>query len=226
MLLDKANIIRQQRKTVKIAVGEGGVLTIYCPYNLNYLKIEEIVKSKEKLLTKKINQLSQIKKENYYIINYKKILLLGKEYFIIPTEKVGKAYFADDSFLIPKRYENMPKIVNFIKKNLKEIASRVINNRLKEILNSHQIKNKINKISIGSFKSKWGSCDSLKNIKFNWKMIMLPPKLIDFIIFHELTHLNELNHSQNFYRKLQEVFSDHKKCRAELKKYSFLLNIY
>jgi len=226
MLLDKANIIRQNRKSVKITIREGGVLTVYSPLNLSYCKIEEIIKTKEKFLLKKINIATKIKKDNSDIINYKKILLLGKEYYIIPTEKVGKAYFVDDNFLVPKRCEDRAKLINFIRKTLREIATRVINNRIKEILKNYPKFDKIKQISIGSFKSKWGSCDSLKNLKFNWKVIMLNPKLIDFIIFHELTHLKELNHSQNFYRELENVLPEHKRYRAELKYCSFLLNIY
>ena len=227
MILDKANIIRQKRKSVKISINSGGELTIICPFNLPYTKLEEIVKSKESLLNKKIKNAAKIENDNKEIINYKKILLLGKEYYIIPTDKVGKAYFADDNFLVPYKYTlEKSKLTNFIKKNLKEIATKVIKNRVNDIVKSHANFNKINNISIGSFKSKWGSCDSLCNVKFNWKVVMLCPKLIDFIIFHELTHLKELNHSQLFYKNLQNVCPDHKQSRLDLKKYSFLLTLY
>lgn len=226
MLLDKANIIRQKRRSVKITINSGGELTIFCPANLSYIKLEEIIQSKEKILNKKLNNLNKIHYEYADIINNKKILLLGKEYFIIPTEKVSKGYFADDNFLIPLKYSDKPKLNTFIKKNLKEIATKVIKNRINEVLNLHPQFKKINKIEIGSFKSKWGSCDSQSNIKFNWKVVMLGPKLIDFIIFHELTHLKELNHSKNFYLNLQRVFPDHRRSRVDLKKYSFILSLY
>ena len=84
---------------------------------------------------------------------------------------------------------------------------------------------RVKKISIGSFKSKWGSCDSECHIKFNWKMIMLAPQLIDFIIYHELSHLKELNHSKQFYAVLSNFLPNHRKYRNLLKSYSFLLNI-
>jgi len=96
---------------------------------------------------------------------------------------VGKCYFADDTFLLPKKYSlDSVKQKNFIKKTLKNIANKVLENRVKDILNSY--KNKPRQIVIGNFKSKWGSCDSKGVVKLNWKVIMLKPKLVDFIIYH------------------------------------------
>ena len=227
MLLDQANIIRENRKTVKITIENNGKLTIICPKTLALNRLNEILQSRENYLIKKIKAITQIRAENKDIIELKKILLLGKEYYVVVTDKVGKGYFVDDTFLLPKRCLNdVNKQKNFIKKNLKEIAKKVINNRVESLINSTNGLYKFKQIVIGNFKSKWGSCDSQKIIKFNWKIIMLSPKLIDFIICHELTHLFELNHSKKFYSNLQKIFPDHKICRAELKKYSFLLNVF
>jgi len=183
MLLDKADIIRENRKTVKITIKPDGRLVITCPKTLSCNKLNEIISSKEKLLLKKINNANKIKNENRDIIDLKKILLLGKEFFVVVTEKVGKCYFADDTFLLPKKYSlDSVKQKNFIKKTLKNIANKVLENRVKDILNSY--KNKPRQIVIGNFKSKWGSCDSKGVVKLNWKVIMLKPKLVDFIIYH------------------------------------------
>ena len=76
MLLDKANIIRQKRRSVKIKINSGGELTIFCPANLSYIKLEEIIQSKEKILNKKLNNLNKIHYEYADIINNKKIFLI------------------------------------------------------------------------------------------------------------------------------------------------------
>jgi len=136
-----------------------------------------------------------------------------------------KPYFTEEFGFIPERYSVQKElIVKIINKTLKNIAQSVITNRTKEIIKSYNI-SQVKKISIGNFKSKWGSCDSECHIKFNWKIIMLEPKLIDFIIYHELSHLKELNHSKNFYIVLSNFLPNHKKYRTILKSYSFLLNI-
>ncbi len=225
MLIDEANIIRQKRKTIKIIISDNGLLSIYCPKLISTSKIEEILKSKEKLLQKKINKIKATNNKFDNIINYNQVLLLGKKYFVVPTTKVGKGYFTEDSLLIPNKYVEAEKVPFYIKKILKELSSKIITNRVGE-LSKLSKKFKYTKIVIGNFKSKWGSCDNFGVLKFNWKLVMLSPKVIDFVIYHELTHLLELNHSKNFYINLENVCPDWKVQRKILKEYVFLLNLY
>ena len=75
-------------------------------------------------------------------------------------------------------------------------------------------------------KAKWGSCDSKQNIKLNYKLIMLPYQLIDFVLIHELIHLIELNHSKQYFLLLSKALPDWKQRRAQIKKYAFLLGLY
>lgn len=225
MLIDEANIIRQKRRTIKIIINDNGLLSIYCPKTISNAKIEEILESKEKLLQKKINKIKTTNDRFNTIITYEQVLLLGKKYFVIPTSKVGKGYFTDDSLLIPQKYAEAGKISFYIKKILKEFANKIIISRV-ECLSKISKKYKYNKIVIGNFKSKWGSCDNLGVLKFNWKLIMMNSQVIDFVIYHELTHLIELNHSKNFYINLENVCPNWKIYRKSLKEYSFLLNLY
>lgn len=225
MLIDEANIIRQKRKTIKIIISDNGLLSIYCPKLISTSKIEEILKSKEKLLQKKINKIKATNNKFDNIINYNQVLLLGKKYFVVPTTKVGKGYFTEDSLLIPNKYVEAEKVAFYIKKILKELSSKIITNRVGE-LSKLSKKFKYTKIVIGNFKSKWGSCDNFGVLKFNWKLVMLSPKVIDFVIYHELTHLLELNHSKNFYINLENICPDWKAQRKILKEYVFLLNLY
>ncbi len=227
MLINNADIIREKRKTLKITINNEGKLIIFCPLNLPIEKIDDILSKKENLINKKIKNIQYNNNEFKDIIQFKKALLLGKEYYIVPTEKVNKFFITDDSLLIPKKYIELSKIKFYLKKSFKEIAKKVIIKRVIELYNLNNIKiKKYNNIIIGDFKRKWGSCDNLGNIKLNWKLIMLKPKIIDFVINHELIHLIELNHSKNFYNLLQKVAPECKKQRNELKKMSFILNIY
>lgn len=225
MLIDSANILREKRKTIKIVINDNGQLSVYCPKNLSNTKINEILKTKEKLLEKKINKIKSNNSRFSSIIDNKQVFLLGKKYFIVPTTKVGKGYFTEDSLLIPNKYYEFNKVTFYIKKILKEFANKIITNRVAEL---SKISKKYNykKIVIGNFKSKWGSCDSLGTLKFNWKLIMMNPKVVDFVIYHELTHLIELNHSKSFYINLENVCPDWKVHRKTLKDYVFLLNLY
>ena len=91
---------------------------------------------------------------------------------------------------------------------------------------SYECNYAISGIKIGDFRAKWGSCDTSKLIKLNYKLSMLPHKLIDAVILHELVHTKEMNHSDKFYKLLIKLMPDYKKVRAELKNYGYLLKMY
>ncbi len=74
------------------------------------------------------------------------------------------------------------------------------------------------RITIRNQKTRWGSCSSKGNLNFNYKIMLLPPELSDYIIVHELCHLAELNHSKNFWHLVEKTFPHHAELRKELRK--------
>ncbi|MBR4003974.1 MAG: M48 family metallopeptidase [Clostridia bacterium] len=226
MIIDKASIIRENRKSLKITITPDAKIIIYSPLKLSFDKINEIIKTKETLLNKKLNQVRETNVKNQDLFSYKKVLLLGKEYFIVPTTKVEKVFFSEDMFLVPKKYFELNKISFFIRKTLKKLAEKIITQRLYELIEQKNIKYKFTKISYGNFKSKWGSCDNNGVIKFNWRLVMLESSIIDFVILHEISHLKELNHSKQFYNILTNLYPNWKIERKKLKNLSFLLSLY
>lgn len=73
------------------------------------------------------------------------------------------------------------------------------------------------KISIRRQRTCWGSCSRKGNLNFNYKIIKLPEELADYVIVHELCHLQELNHSQNFWKLVEKTIPEHKKARKKLR---------
>ena len=72
-------------------------------------------------------------------------------------------------------------------------------------------------ITIREQKTRWGSCSSEKNLNFNWKLILLAPELLDYVVVHELAHRREMNHSKNFWKIVEAELPDYRERRRRLK---------
>lgn len=74
-----------------------------------------------------------------------------------------------------------------------------------------------NKITVKSQRTLWGSCSSKKNINYNYRLIMAPINIIDYIVVHELCHLSHMNHSKDFWNMVEGIIGDYKERRNWLK---------
>lgn len=97
----------------------------------------------------------------------------------------------------------------------KELARQVVHERLAH-WNQHY-NYSWNRVAIRNQKTCWGSCSSLKNLNFSYRLLFLPEHLRDYIIVHELCHLVEMNHSRNFWALVEQTLPHHRKLRAELR---------
>lgn len=61
-----------------------------------------------------------------------------------------------------------------------------------------------NRVTIRGQRTRWGSCSHKGNLNFNWKLLMTPEAVLDYVIIHELTHLKEMNHSKKFWQLVAE----------------------
>lgn len=70
-------------------------------------------------------------------------------------------------------------------------------------------------LSLSSARTRWGSC-SRTGIRLNWRLIHLPPEIIDYVVVHELAHLREMNHSPRFWAVVEAAYPDWQAARRRL----------
>lgn len=75
-----------------------------------------------------------------------------------------------------------------------------------------------NGINIKNQKTRWGSCSRKGNLNFNYKIVLLPKKVADYVIVHELCHLREFNHSKKFWNLVGKAIPEYSGIRNELRK--------
>ncbi len=217
----KVEIIRTDNKNLIITVKDADTLEVRAPKNLSKEAIEGFVRDKKRWIEKKAGEKEKLKNEFGDIYAYRQFLLFGKRFRIVKSN-VTEATILEDMFIVPQKVTEISQLKEAMKKFVLEKAK----NNLPAIMS--QIGSKIGicpaGVRVKSLKSKWGSCDSNKMITFNSRLIQLEPKLIEYVVIHELCHVVELNHSEKFWKTLEQFIPDWSERRSSLKKFEFLIN--
>lgn len=74
-----------------------------------------------------------------------------------------------------------------------------------------------NRILVRAARTRWGSCSAQGNLNFHWKLILMPPEILDYVVVHELAHRKEMNHSARFWAEVEKVLPDYASRRKWLK---------
>jgi len=77
-----------------------------------------------------------------------------------------------------------------------------------------------NRVAIKNTSTRWGSCSSLKNLNFNYKLALLDLELLDYVVVHELCHLRHMNHSKQYWQEVEQILPQYKNCIKQFKKIS------
>jgi predicted metal-dependent hydrolase len=94
-------------------------------------------------------------------------------------------------------------------------AARLINDMADSL--SSQMGMDYKRIVIRGQKTRWGSCSRKKNLSFNWKLIMAPEPVVEYVVIHELLHLKEMNHSMRFWNLVAQSCPDWQQHKKWLK---------
>ena len=102
-----------------------------------------------------------------------------------------------------------------IKRELVKLALKRITKALDKW--SQTVPKPYGRVTIREQRSRWGSCSSLNNLNFNWKLIMAPPEALEYVVVHELCHLLVFNHSPGFWREVENRLPDYEVWKKWLK---------
>ena len=84
----------------------------------------------------------------------------------------------------------------------------------------------VNDVVIKDTKSRWGSCSSLNNINYNWRLALAPQEVIDYIVAHEVSHLAHQDHSEEFWACVAKLCPNYQKGQNWLKNHGKELYIF
>ena len=78
-------------------------------------------------------------------------------------------------------------------------------------------------VRIANQRTRWGSCSTTGSMSFNWRLLLGPPEILDYVVWHEACHLSVLDHSQRFWRLLERHVPDYREPKAWLRRHGATL---
>ncbi len=222
MQIEINKIIRSNRKTIALKIDNHCNLIIKAPTSVPISYIQKIVQQKQNWIIAKKIEVQNRKKFTRNLSNGAKITIFGNYYIINYVENLQFALHLKNNQLL---------IASDLSKHIKPLLKHLIIKMAKEFFSVNVSKwasvmeLKYNRISIKNTVSRWGSCSSLGNLNFNWKLAFAPLEVIDYIIIHELSHLRHLNHSSEFWNEVRKYCPEYKKHKKWLKENAQLLEL-
>tara|TARA_B100001989_G_scaffold224323_1_gene178730 strand:- start:138 stop:815 length:678 start_codon:yes stop_codon:yes gene_type:complete len=216
----------KRKKTISILIKDGNV-EVKAPFNLMQKEIDSFILKKEKWIKNKILSQKSIKKlPKKKFINGEVFKLLGKDLILkININDTKKTYIKNDYICLDLK-NNTKNNKEKIKKEL-ELFFRSFSERIlkeKTLIESKKMNLKVKEIKVRSYKNRWGSCSSNGNISYNWKLIMAPERIINYVIIHELCHLIHFNHSRDYWREVSKKLPNYKENKEWLKSNQYLFD--
>jgi len=172
-----------------------GSVRVHAPYLLPKFFIDEFVRRKTVWIEKKIRLVTkyplQIKstitdRDSYYY--------LGKEYYIHIGAYTHIA-IGNNTIQFPHHllFRGKKELTNWYINEAKNVISKRV------VYFAHRMATTYKTISYSDTTSKWGSCTPDNALQFNWRLVMAPVMVIDYVVVHELAHTKEKNHGKGFW---------------------------
>lgn len=213
-------LLSKKRKTYGIYIDMYGNIELRVPKQPKEEYILKILEEKYEWIVKKSEEMKE-KTMGYKEKTYthgETFLYLGKEYPIqiyqAGADEKNHTIFKDNTLLVYVKEHNDIQVKEALKRFYNQQCKALIEQRVSYFQKQLRVKPK--SIKLTSSKANWGTCNSKKEITFNWRLIMAPQEVMDYVVVHELCHLIHMNHDRSFWRLVGQVIKDYEKQQSWL----------
>ena len=205
-------LIQTVRSSVLFQALPEGAIRVYAPKGMRLRDIDQMVRERAGQLLemgRSVDRRLDEDRRSHPVTEGSTILIEGVPHTIKLNRGAKAAGIAADRELrlVLPEPENDPAVRGVIRAVLSARALERIRERVDHY--APLIGVRPGRITIREQKTRWGSCSSRGNLNFNWKLIMAPPQVLDYVVIHELCHLHEFNHSPRFWALVQHQMPDY-----------------
>ncbi len=210
-----------RRRTIAIKVAKAEI-SILCPTATPTDYLETLVRRKYSWIQSKLQQ--QLSRQQdcqqapALLAADSQIGLLGRNYRLAISRGRHKALLIEGDQLIgqlPKAYDDQSKLKQKLSDWYKSQGRHYLGQRCQYF--AALVGASPTKITVKTYRARWGSCNQRGELQFNWKILLAPSEVCDYVVVHELCHLLHHNHSKAFWREVERVMPRYRQYVAWLK---------
>lgn len=218
--IPEPHIIRSRRSSIQLYISPDGEVIVKAPHLAPKFVINHFVNSKKDWIEKTLAKVQQR-------IPKKKVYQEGEEFLFLG--KVLTLKFYNGIHIVPKDdILYFPKALQFrIKKELESWYQKQAQDIIAKRVRHHAglMNATYADIFFSDTSSKWGTCFADNRLQFNWRLVMTPLMVLDYVVIHELTHTTEKHHQDRFWRRVRLFTPAYKQHRKWLEQNAHLLQV-
>jgi predicted metal-dependent hydrolase len=218
-----------KRKNMEISIEPPDKIKVKSPSGLAEEQIIEKVRAKADWIVKKLYYFKHMHYQPIQreFVNGESFMYLGRNYSLqinldLNTKKPKVKLFRG-KFIITAKNKDEEKIKMAMEQWYREKAKEVIGVRVKYYQRFFSIQPA--DIKVKEQKKRWGSCTAKNELLFNYRSIMAKANALDYIVVHEMCHMNYKNHSKEFWKLLASILPDYEIRKEWLKNYGVKMDL-
>lgn len=138
---------------------------------------------------------------------------LGRPLSLVPEGGRVRVHRRDDTLLVPRGRERLPALERFYRRAARtEIA-------MKLDFACAVAGTAYSKLTIRNQRTRWASCSSTGTMSFNWRLLLAPEPVLDYVVWHEVCHLELMDHSPRFWSLVARHCPDHREHARWLRRH-------
>lgn len=212
-------LIRSDRKSVSISVGDGGKVTVRAPKYMSRFEIDRFIDANRAWIERTVREKARQEMRFPPVrgIDGEKLLYIGRR-ITLCTGKVKKTVFEGDVLYIPGK-EPLKEIEKWYRERAKEILSDLTAGYAAALGFTYK------SVKITGARGRFGSCSGKDSINYSFRLIMYPADCIKYVVVHELCHTVHHDHSAAFWREVKRAVPDSGRIREYMKENAQIMNL-
>lgn len=216
--IPEPHIIRSRRNSLTLHVGMDGKVIVKAPLFVPNFVIKKFVTEKEAWIQKSLVKIEERKPVKKLYKEGEMFLFLGKQYPLKFTDTIY-VQLKNNALYLPKAsiFRAQKELNAWYLKQAKEIITKRLAFHAKRMHTQYK------DLLFSDTKSKWGTCFPDNSLQFNFRLVMAPLMVLDYVVIHELAHTTEKGHGNAFWRRVRLFTPAYKQHRKWLEEHAHLL---